>query len=89
MTDDRRETTSAQRAAIGDRSGTARHGLPPAVVVIGASGFVGRNLVEALAGTVTHLIGVTGSAREVPGCTMTVTPGEIVQGVDARRGNLA
>lgn len=51
----------------------ARHGLPPAVIVVGASGFVGRNLVEALAGRVGHLLGVTGTARTVPGCDVTVT----------------
>ena len=73
MTADRREATSAQLPAVGDQSGMARRGVPPAVVVIGASGFVGRNLVEALAGTVKHLIGVTGSALDVPGCTVTVT----------------
>ncbi|MDE1174633.1 MAG: NAD(P)-dependent oxidoreductase [Parvibaculaceae bacterium] len=44
-------------------------GLPSAVVVVGASGFVGRHLVEALVGRVETLVGVTGSPRPVAGCT--------------------
>jgi UDP-glucose 4-epimerase len=51
--------------------------LPQAVVVIGASGFVGRNLVDALAGRVSELIGVTGSTPAVPGCTRTVRLSEL------------
>ena len=46
--------------------------LPEAVVVVGASGFVGRNVVEALRGRVPHIIAVTGSGRPVPGCDVTV-----------------
>lgn len=47
-------------------------GLPQALVVFGASGFVGRNFVDALAGKVEHLVGVNGSGTPVPGCTQTV-----------------
>jgi nucleoside-diphosphate-sugar epimerase len=46
--------------------------LPEAVVVFGASGFVGRNIVEALRGRVAQLVAVTGSGRAVPGCDVTV-----------------
>jgi nucleoside-diphosphate-sugar epimerase len=46
--------------------------LPEAVVVFGASGFVGRNIVEALRGRVGLLIAVTGSGRAVPGCHVSV-----------------
>lgn len=41
--------------------------LPDAVVLFGASGFIGRNIVDALSGKV-NLIGVTGSGTPVPGC---------------------
>jgi nucleoside-diphosphate-sugar epimerase len=43
--------------------------LPDAVVVFGASGFIGRNIVAALAGRVTALVGVTHRSGAVPGCT--------------------
>jgi nucleoside-diphosphate-sugar epimerase len=46
--------------------------LPEAVVVFGASGFVGRNVVEALRGRVGLLVGVSASGRAVPGCDRTV-----------------
>jgi len=46
--------------------------LPEAVVVFGASGFVGRNVVHALQGRVARVLGVTGSGRAVPGCEVTV-----------------
>lgn len=46
-------------------------GLPEAVVVFGASGFVGRNLVNRLVGEVETLIAVTASGRSVPGCSAT------------------
>lgn len=46
--------------------------LPEAVVVFGASGFVGRNIVNALQGRVARLVGVTGTGRPVPGCDATV-----------------
>ena len=44
-----------------------------AVVVFGASGFVGRNLINALRDRVETLVGVTGQTRSVPGCTQVVT----------------
>jgi UDP-glucose 4-epimerase len=47
--------------------------LPEAVIVFGASGFVGRNIVESLKGRIPTLIGVTGASPSVPGCTETVT----------------
>lgn len=49
--------------------------LPSVVVLIGASGFVGRNLVDALAGKLDRLIGVTAATPEVAGCDETVTLG--------------
>lgn len=51
--------------------------LPEAIVLFGASGFVGRNLVDALAGRVGMLVGVTGAAPAVPGCTHVVTGGDL------------
>jgi nucleoside-diphosphate-sugar epimerase len=45
--------------------------LPQAVVVFGASGFIGRNVVDALRGKVELLIGVNASGRPVPGCDRT------------------
>jgi len=47
--------------------------LPDAVIVFGASGFIGRNIVDALAGKVTTLIGVTQRTAAVPGCTAMTT----------------
>lgn len=47
--------------------------LPDAVVIFGASGFIGRNIVDALAGKVTTLIGVTKRTAAVPGCTEVTT----------------
>lgn len=46
--------------------------LPQAVVLFGASGFIGRNIVDALQGKVERLFGVTGSGRAVAGCHQTV-----------------
>lgn len=46
--------------------------LPDAVVIFGASGFIGRNVVEALRDRVGLLIGVNASGRAVPGCHQTV-----------------
>ncbi len=43
--------------------------LPEAVLVVGATGFVGRNLVAHLAGRVPRLIAVSPSGRAVPGAT--------------------
>jgi nucleoside-diphosphate-sugar epimerase len=43
-----------------------------AVVLFGASGFIGRNIVEALAGRVDTLIGVTGRGTSVPRCDAVV-----------------
>jgi nucleoside-diphosphate-sugar epimerase len=44
-----------------------------AVVLFGAGGFIGRNLVAALRGRVRYLFGVTASGRAVEGCELTVT----------------
>src|SRR4051812_40345606 len=46
--------------------------LPSAIVVFGASGFVGRNIINALTGRVERLVGVTGGQTTVPGCTHVV-----------------
>lgn len=43
--------------------------LPEAVIVVGATGFVGRNLVAHLAGRVERLIAVSPSGSPVPGAT--------------------
>lgn len=51
--------------------------LPEAVIVFGASGFVGRNIVDALAGRVGRVIGVNASGRPVPGCDQTVAAGAL------------
>lgn len=49
--------------------------LPDVVVLFGASGFIGRNIVNALCDRV-ELIGVTASGRPVPGCArMFASPG--------------
>jgi nucleoside-diphosphate-sugar epimerase len=45
--------------------------LPDAVVLFGASGFIGRNIAQALAGKVEVLVGVNTSGQLVPGCTLT------------------
>jgi nucleoside-diphosphate-sugar epimerase len=49
--------------------------LPDAVVLFGASGFIGRNIAQALADRVEILIGVNSSGRPVPECTLTVAAG--------------
>ena len=46
--------------------------LPEAIVIFGASGFIGRNIVDALQGQGTHVVGVTGTGLPVPGCDVTV-----------------
>lgn len=51
--------------------------LPAAVVLFGASGFVGRHVAQALAGRVETLIGVTGQSRSVPGCSRVVPLAEL------------
>ena len=48
-----------------------------AVVLFGASGFVGRNLIDALRGRVETLIGVTRKTRSVPGCTRVILIDEL------------
>jgi nucleoside-diphosphate-sugar epimerase len=48
-------------------------GLPEAVVLFGAGGFIGRNIVDALTGQVDRLIGVTAGGRPVPGCDLVVS----------------
>ena len=45
---------------------------PDAVVIFGASGFIGRNIIDALAGRAGTVIGITNRTAAVPGCT-TVT----------------
>ena len=51
--------------------------LPEAVVLFGASGFIGRNIAQTLAGQVPLLIGVNHSGRVVPGCTRTIAAGAL------------
>lgn len=51
--------------------------LPSAVVLVGASGFVGRHIAQALAGRVETLIGVTGQSRLAPGCTTVIPLAEL------------
>ena len=51
--------------------------LPEAVVLFGASGFIGRNIVAALAGRVSLLVGVNASGRAVAGCDLTVAAGAL------------
>jgi nucleoside-diphosphate-sugar epimerase len=51
--------------------------LPQAVVVFGASGFIGRNIVDALRGEVDLLIGVNASGRGVPGCHETYSADDL------------
>lgn len=47
-------------------------GLPACVIVFGASGFIGRNLVEALSGRIERLIAVTHRGTDVPVCSQTL-----------------
>lgn len=51
--------------------------LPEAVLVFGASGFIGRNIVEALQGQVGTVIGVNASGRAVPGCARSVAAADL------------
>lgn len=46
---------------------------PDAVIVFGASGFIGRNIVDALAGRIGTIVGVTHRTAAVPGCTAVTT----------------
>lgn len=47
-------------------------GFPEALVIFGASGFIGRNIVEEAKGKVGRIIAVTRSGGPVPGCAQTV-----------------
>jgi nucleoside-diphosphate-sugar epimerase len=51
--------------------------LPEAVVLFGPSGFVGRNIVEALRGRVGLLMGVNHSGAPVEGCDETLAAAQI------------
>jgi nucleoside-diphosphate-sugar epimerase len=51
--------------------------MTDAVVLFGAGGFIGRNLVEALRGRVRHLFGVTAGGRAVEGCELTVRAADL------------
>jgi nucleoside-diphosphate-sugar epimerase len=51
--------------------------MTDAVVLFGAGGFIGRNLVEALRGRVRHLFGVTAAGRAVEGCELTVRAADL------------
>jgi len=42
---------------------------PEALLIFGASGFIGRNIANALKGEVPLLIGITGTAISTPSCT--------------------
>ena len=54
-------STRVDRASAGD------HALPDTVIVVGASGFIGRNLVRRLKGEVAHILPVSASAVAVDG----------------------
>ena len=69
---DGRPVHRADSRGEGHRGEPASMSLPDAVVLFGASGFIGRNIVQALAGRVELLVGVNSSGRPVPGCTLTV-----------------
>jgi len=46
--------------------------LPDAVVLFGASGFIGRNIVAVLGDRIELLVGVNRSGDAIPGCTRTI-----------------
>ena len=52
---------------------------PDGVVVFGASGFIGRNLVEMLRGRVEMLGAVNSNGRAVDGCDWTVGPADVME----------
>lgn len=54
-------------------------GLPSCIVLFGASGFIGRNIVDALAGRLDRLIGVTGCTLTIPGCESVVLIDELAK----------
>src|SRR6266568_7799090 len=54
-------STRVDRAPAGD------HALPDTVIVVGATGFIGRNLVRRLKGEVAHILPVSASAIAVDG----------------------
>jgi nucleoside-diphosphate-sugar epimerase len=51
--------------------------LPDAVILFGASGFIGRNIAEALRGRAGLLVGVNASGRAVPGCDRVVAAADL------------
>ncbi len=51
--------------------------MTDAVVLFGAGGFIGRNLVAALRGRVPQLFGVTAGGRAVEGCALTVSAADL------------
>ncbi|MBV1795922.1 NAD(P)-dependent oxidoreductase [Siccirubricoccus sp. G192] len=51
--------------------------LPDAVILFGASGFIGRNIAEALRGRAELLVGVNASGRAVPGCDRVVAAADL------------
>lgn len=51
--------------------------MPEAVVLFGASGFIGRNIVAALQGRMPRLIGVTRTGRPVAGCDLTLSAADL------------
>ena len=51
--------------------------LPDAVVLFGASGFIGRNIVAVLGDRIELLVGVNRSGDAIPGCTRTIAAAAI------------
>src|SRR5215470_11229770 len=48
-------------------AGTLAKGLPQTAIIVGASGFIGRNLIEHLKGKIPRLIPVSNSGASVAG----------------------